>query len=78
MIEDTFIVQDTRRVRCAISERFANDVDLYIDYLQSKSAPSVQATPCEAIDNRESIKTSTQKPERVNQTCPPKNVQESS
>ena len=36
MIEDSLIVEDIRRVRRAISERFAHDVDRYVDYLQKK------------------------------------------
>ncbi|MCZ6676873.1 MAG: hypothetical protein O7E52_06450 [Candidatus Poribacteria bacterium] len=57
MIEDTFIVQDIRRVRCAISERFANDVDQYIDYLQRKSTSLGQTPHGEAFDSRESVRT---------------------
>ena len=37
MIKDSRIVEDIRRVRRAISERFAHDVDGYIDYLQKKA-----------------------------------------
>ena len=59
MIEDAFIVQDTRRVRCAISARFANNVDQYIDYLQRKNTSSGQATPDETSDSRESVRTVT-------------------
>jgi hypothetical protein len=33
VIEDSQIVQETRKVRCSISERFGNDPDRYIDYL---------------------------------------------
>lgn len=36
MIEDAPIVKDTRKVRCAISERFGHDIDQYIDYLCAK------------------------------------------
>lgn len=43
MIEDSRIVEDIRRVRRAISERFAHDVDGYIDYLQKKCESSDQA-----------------------------------
>ena len=43
MIEDSRIVEDIRRVRRAISERFAHNVDGYIDYLQKKHASSDQA-----------------------------------
>ena len=43
MIKDSRIVEDIRRVRRAISERFAHDVDGYIDYLQKKRESSDQA-----------------------------------
>lgn len=36
MIDDALIVKDTRKVRHAISKRFNNDIDKYIDYLVSK------------------------------------------
>jgi hypothetical protein len=36
MIEEAQIVKDTRRVRRAISEKFGNDPDRYIDYLLSQ------------------------------------------
>ena len=42
MIKDSRIVEDIRRVRLAISERFAHDVDGYIDYLQKKRESSDQ------------------------------------
>jgi len=38
MIEDSPIVADTRKVRRAISERFHNDPDRYIDYLLTQEA----------------------------------------
>ena len=43
MIKDSLIVEDSRRVRRAISKRFAHDVDGYIDYLQKKRGSSDQA-----------------------------------
>nr|VFK24849.1 MAG: hypothetical protein BECKMB1821G_GA0114241_101012 [Candidatus Kentron sp. MB] len=36
MIEETEIVRDTRRIRSDISERFGNDFNRYIDFLQTK------------------------------------------
>ena len=42
MIRDSLMVEDIRRVRRAISERFAHDVDEYIDYLQKKRESSDQ------------------------------------
>ena len=36
MIEETEIVQDTRKIRSDISERFGNEFNRYIDFLQTK------------------------------------------
>ena len=36
MIDDALIVKDTRKVRHAISKKFNNDIDKYVDYLVSK------------------------------------------
>ncbi len=36
MIEETPIVQDTRKIRSDISEKFGNDFNQYIDFLQIK------------------------------------------
>ena len=47
MIKDSFIVEDIRRVRHVISERFAHDVNGYIDYLQKKRESSDQANTVE-------------------------------
>ncbi len=41
MIKDSLIVEDIRRIRCALSEQFDHDVDKYIDYLQSKRSDQV-------------------------------------
>ena len=38
MIKDSPIVEDTRRVRRMISEKFDHDIDRYIAYLQSEAA----------------------------------------
>ena len=42
MIKDPPIVEDIRRIRCALSEQFDHDVEKYIDYLQSKYESSGQ------------------------------------
>ena len=42
MIKDPPIVEDIRRIRCALSEQFDHDVEKYIDYLQRKYEPSGQ------------------------------------
>ena len=36
MIDDALIVKDTRKVRHAISKKFNNDIDKYIDYVVTK------------------------------------------
>lgn len=55
MIKDSLIVEDIRRVRRTISERFAHDVERYIDYLQKKRRSSDQVdiveTPSEPPPN---------------------------
>ncbi len=38
MIKDSPIVEDTRRVRRKISEKFNHDIGRYIAYLQSEAA----------------------------------------
>ncbi|MFH1112894.1 MAG: hypothetical protein V1792_03150 [Pseudomonadota bacterium] len=50
MIEDSKIVQETRKVRYSISERFGNDPDRYIDYLfslESKGEGESEPSPDE-------------------------------
>ena len=55
MIKDSLIVEDIRRVRRTISERFAHDVERYIDYLQKKRESSDQTDivepPSESMPN---------------------------
>ena len=38
MIKDSPIVEDIRRIRNKISEKFDHDIDRYIAYLQSEAA----------------------------------------
>ena len=38
MIKDSPIVEDIRRIRKKISEKFDHDIDRYIAYLQSQAA----------------------------------------
>ena len=56
MTKDSFIVEDIRRVRRTISERFAHDVDGYIDYLQKK---------CESSDQADSMEHSSEPPPNI-------------
>ena len=36
MIEDAPIVREIRKIRCAISQQFDDDLEQYIDYLRSQ------------------------------------------
>ncbi len=50
MIEEAPIVKDTRRVRQAISEKFGNDPDKYIDYLLSRKIRTEAETEASLTD----------------------------
>ena len=43
MIKDPPIVEDIRRIRCALSAQFDHDVDKYIDYLKRKNSDQADA-----------------------------------
>ena len=55
MIRDSLIVEDIRRVRRAISERFAHDVDEYIDYLQKSVSHQIKGISWNPLQNRRQI-----------------------
>lgn len=38
MIKDSPIVEEIRRIRCALSAQFDHDVDKYIDYLTKRAS----------------------------------------
>ena len=61
MVEDSPVVKDIRRIRCAISEKFDHDVDKYIEYLKRRSEASGRAKvtkpPSESL------------PEKAKSTC---------
>lgn len=42
MIEESQIVQDTRQIRCLISKQFDDDLDRYIDFLQTHKSVSLE------------------------------------
>lgn len=46
MIENSPIVEDTRRVRHEISARFDHDIGRYIAYLQSEQARRAKESSC--------------------------------
>jgi hypothetical protein len=52
MIESAAIVNDTRRVRSSISQKFKNDADKYIDYLISQEKKGKRITESEINKKR--------------------------
>ena len=53
MIKDSPIVEDTRRIRNKISEKFDHDIDRYIAYLQSEAAARQAKKAAQASDSIE-------------------------
>ncbi len=53
MIKDSPIVEDTRRVRRMISEKFDHDIGRYIAYLQSEAAARQAKKAAQASDSNE-------------------------
>ena len=53
MIKDSPIVEDTRRVRRMISEKFDHDIDRYIAYLQSEAASRQTKKTIQRTNNSE-------------------------
>ena len=53
MIKDSPIVEDIRRIRNKISEKFDHDIDRYIAYLQSEAAARQAKKAAQASDNSE-------------------------
>ncbi len=51
MIENSPIVNDIRNIRKAISRKFGNDTDKYIDYLISKESLEKQINGTKAGDD---------------------------
>ena len=46
MIKNSPIVEDIRRIRHKISEKFDHDIDRYIAYLQSEQARRAKESSC--------------------------------
>ena len=42
MIDDALIVKDTRKVRHAISKKFNNDIDKYLDYPSGRLRDNIE------------------------------------
>ena len=53
MIKDSPIVEDTRRVRRMISEKFDHDIDRYIAYLQSEAVSRQAKKAVQRTNNNE-------------------------
>ena len=53
MIKDSPIVEDTRRVRRMISEKFDHDIGRYIAYLQSEAASRQAKKAVQGSDSSE-------------------------
>ena len=53
MIKNSPIVEDIRRIRKKISEKFDHDVDRYIAYLQSEAAARQAKKAAQALDSNE-------------------------
>ena len=53
MIKDSPIVEDIRRIRNKISEKFDHDIDRYIAYLQSEAAARQAKKATQASDSNE-------------------------
>ena len=62
MIKDSPIVEDTRRVRRMISEKFDHDIGRYIAYLQSEATSRKAKKTLQGLnsnENREQIRKET-------------------
>ena len=64
MIKDSPIVEDTRRVRRMISEKFDHDIDRYIAYLQSEAAARQAKKAAQASNSSESSTTDVENQEQ--------------
>lgn len=53
MIKDSPIVEDIRRIRKKISEKFDHDIDRYIAYLQSEAAARQAKKAAQTSDSNE-------------------------
>lgn len=65
MIKDSPIVEDTRRVRRMISEKFDHDIDRYIAYLQSEAASRQVKKAVQRVNNGENLDTDVENREQT-------------
>lgn len=60
MIKNSPIVEDIRRIRKKISEKFDHDIDRYIAYLQSEAASRQAKKAVQQSNSRENCITDTE------------------
>ena len=65
MIKDSPIVEDTRRVRRMISEKFNHDIGRYIAYLQSEAALRQAKKATQQSNDGENLITDTENHEQT-------------
>ena len=65
MIKDSPIVEDTRRVRRMISEKFDHDIDRYIAYLQSEAAARQAKKTVQCSDSSDNLIADTENHELI-------------
>ena len=64
MIKDSPIVEDIRRIRNKISEKFDHDIERYIAYLQNEAAARQAKKAAQASNNSESSNTDVENQEQ--------------
>ena len=65
MIKDSPIVEDIRRIRNKISEKFDHDIDRYIAYLQSEAAARQAGKAVQQSDGSENSITHVENHEQI-------------
>ena len=65
MIKDSPIVEDIRRIRHKISEKFDHDIDRYIAYLQSEAASRQAKKAAQASGSNEDHTTDVENQEQA-------------
>ena len=66
MIKNSPIVEDIRRIRNKISEKFDHDIDRYIAYLQTEAASRQAKKTVQRVNNSEDHITNTENQEQTN------------
>ena len=65
IIKDSPIVEDIRRIRKKISQKFDHDIDRYIAYLQSEAALRQAKKSVQCTDSSENCTADTENHERT-------------